>query len=219
MLELDLCVITARVERLGRGHLEVARAAVEGGASLIQLRDKEMSGRALWEVGMQMRRLTRDRGVSLVVNDRVDVAMAVGADGVHLGQDDVPVAAARELMGPDAIVGASVSNPEEAYAAEAAGASYVSFGPVFATASKADAGRPVGTGLLGAIKKAVSVPVLAIGGINRDNVREVMSAGADGVAVISAVAEAVDMMEVCAVLRRLIAEGRRAGRETRDDPA
>lgn len=216
---MDLCVITARVERLGRGHLEVARAAVEGGASLIQLRDKELSGRALWEVAVQVRGLTRERKVSFIVNDRLDVAMAAGADGVHLGQDDMPVAAARELMGPGAIVGVSVANPEEAYAAEAGGASYVSFGPVFATASKADAGGPVGTGLLGAIKKAVSVPVLAIGGINRHNVREVMAAGADGVAVISAVAEAADMVEACATLRRLIAEGRREGREIGDDPA
>ncbi len=207
MAEFHLCAITTRCGRLGRSHLEVARGALEGGCRLIQLRDKEMTTAEMVKVAEQMRRLTSEYGAAFIVNDRVDVALAAGADGVHLGPDDMPVQTARRLMGPGAVIGASVANVTEAGAAEAAGASYVSVGAIYVTPSKADAGAPVGVGPIGEIKRTVSVPVLAIGGITCENVTEVVRAGADGVAVISAVCGAEDMAQAT---RALLARIRQA---------
>jgi len=137
-VDLALCVITHRVERLRRGHLEVARAALEGGASMIQLREKNVTDRELWALAREMQRMARKRGAGFVVNDRVDIALAAEADGVHLGADDLPVAAARRILGTGAVVGASVANAEEAKAAEAAGATYVSVGSIFPTRGRDD---------------------------------------------------------------------------------
>ena len=212
-MELALCVITHRVERLRRGHLEVARAALEGGASMIQLREKDVTDRELWALAREMRRMARKRGAGFVVNNRVDIALAAEADGVHLGADDLPVAAARRMLGPGAVIGVSVANAEEARAAEAAGATYVSVGSIFETSSKSDAGEAIGIGPIGDIRRATALPVLAIGGINRDNVEAVIRAGAHGVAVISAVSEAGDMVEATSNLRRLIRKARSCSAE------
>ncbi len=212
-MDLALCVITHRVERLRRGHLEVARAALEGGASMIQLREKNVTDRELWALAREMQRMARKRGAGFVVNDRVDIALAAEADGVHLGADDLPVAAARRILGTGAVVGASVANAEEAKAAEAAGATYVSVGSIFPTPSKEDAGKAIGIGPIGDIGRATALPVLAIGGINSDNVDAVIRAGAHGVAVISAVAEAGDMVEATSNLRRLIRKARSCSAE------
>jgi thiamine-phosphate diphosphorylase len=208
----DLCVITQFVGRLNRNHIAVARAALEGGAPAVQLRDKEMTTAELVRVAAKMRRLTSEHRAAFIVNDRVDVALAVGADGVHLGPDDMPVETARRLMGPGAVIGASVASVEEARAAEVAGASYVSAGAIYATPSKADAGAPIGVGPIAEIKAAVSLPVLAIGGITCENVGEVVRAGADGVAVISAVSEAGDMVQAT---RALLARIRQAQAQRR----
>jgi len=207
----DLCVITHQLARLGRDHLAVARAALQGGASMIQLRDKEMTTRALVEVAQELRRLTEQNQTTFIVNDRVDVAQAVGADGVHLGPDDMPVTIARRLLGPKAVIGASVADPGEARAAEAAGANYVSVGAVYPTASKANAGDAVGVRAITSVKRVAGVPVLAIGGINCDNVETVIEAGADGAAVIAAVAEADDMVLATEALLTVIHRAR-AGR-------
>ena len=216
MVEFDLCVITCRGEglkhghmaELRRGHIEVARAALEGGARLIQLREKRLEGRALWGVAQAMRALTHKYGAALIVNDRVDIALAAEADGVHLGQEDIPLAVARRLLGSEAVIGVSVSSEKEAEAAEKEGASYVSVGSIFPTASKSDAGEAIGVEPLSRIKRVVGLPVLAIGGVNCDNVQAVIRAGADGVAVISAIAEAEDMVEATSRLKSLIAEAR-----------
>ena len=144
MADFDLCVITRRVTRLNRGHVDVARAALNGGARLIQLREKSLPDRELWQIAQELQRLARDRGALFIVNDRPDLALAVGADGVHLGQDDLPIAAARRILGPDAVIGASVADEQEAEAAEEQGATYVSVGSVFATTSKPDAGEAIG---------------------------------------------------------------------------
>ncbi len=208
MPDFDVCVITPQPERRGRSHIDIARAALDGGASFIQLRDETVSDRALWEMGWALRRLTRERGATFVVNDRADIALAVEADGVHLGREDLPVESARCIMGRRAIIGASVADSEEARAAEAAGASYVSVGSIFSTASKPDAGAAIGPAAIAEIKAEVGLPVLAIGGINCDNVGAVIEAGADGVAVISAVADAEDMVAAVEHLRRLIGHAR-----------
>jgi thiamine-phosphate pyrophosphorylase len=163
MVCFDLCVITAQAERPRRGHVDVARAALEGGATIIQLREKELPGRAMLELAEQIRALTREHGAAFVVNDRVDIVLAAEADGAHLGVDDMPIAAARRLLGAERLIGASVDNPSDAAEAQAAGASYLGVGPVFPTGSKADAGDAIGLGPIGAIKRTVSIPVLAIG--------------------------------------------------------
>jgi thiamine-phosphate diphosphorylase len=221
MLDFNLCVITQRVEHLNRGHLDVARAALRGGVRMIQLRDKSLPDRELCEVAREMKRLARESGAVLIVNDRSDIALATGADGVHLGQGDIPIEAARRILGGEAVIGASVADPSEAGEAEEQGASYVSVGSVFATTSKADAGGPIGIAPIVEIKRATRLPVIAIGGISLDNVVSVIRGGADGVAVISAVAEAEDMVVAASELRRLVAEARRwaGGQEQSDDTA
>ncbi|GHO83634.1 thiamine phosphate synthase [Dictyobacter formicarum] len=186
-------VLTDREWSRGRSMLEVASAAIDGGATVIQLRDKMSSTRTLIEEGHALRELTRERGVLLIVNDRVDVALAVDADGVHVGQDDMPGDLARKLLGPNRILGISAGSMEEAVAAIVAGADYLGIGPIYATRGKADAGEPVGPGLIAEICKRYTTPLVAIGGITTENAGEVMQAGAAGIAVITAVVNAEDV--------------------------
>ncbi len=185
-------------------HLELARLAVQGGADLIQFRQKSGSTRSLVETARDMKAICEAAGAVFVVNDRIDVAMASDADGVHLGQDDFPIAVARDLLGPDRIVGGSASNLEEAVACVRDGADYVGFGPVFPTASKADAGPAGGLETLRSIADAVHAPVIAIGGIDEENAARVMDAGAHGIAVISAVCCRPDPGGAAAGLCRLV---------------
>lgn len=178
----------------GRDTLTVARAAIDGGATVIQLRDKKASTRLLVEQGLALRRLTHERGVLFIVNDRIDVALAVDADGVHIGQDDdMPVQIARRLLGPQRILGISAGNPTEAAAAVAANADYLSIGPIYSTHAKADAGPAIGTRLLSELARRYPTPLIGIGGITAKNAAEVLQAGAIGVAVISAVVSADDI--------------------------
>ena len=168
-------------------HTELTRLALEGGADTIQLRQKTGSTREMIEVAQQMKRLCAESGVLFVVNDRVDVALASGADGVHLGQDDFPIPLARELLGEESIIGGSAATLEEARKCLSDGADYVGFGPVYPTASKEDAGPVSGLGLLRKVVESISLPVIAIGGVDEKNTHDVMEAGAHGIAVISAV--------------------------------
>jgi len=211
----DLHVLTDRKLSKGRSHLDVARKAIAGGAPVIQLRDKEANSRQLIEVGGQLRALTREKGVCLIINDRVDVALAVEADGVHLGPEDMPVSLARKILGQGAVIGASVGSLEEAIKAEKEGASYLGVGSIFATSTKSDAGAPIGVALLSELKNRVKIPVIAIGGINHKNVEEVIRAGADGVAVVSAIVGAEDIVEatrsLLAKIRQAQQKGERGG--------
>lgn len=202
-LDLRVYVITDRGFR-GRTHEEVAQAALDGGATILQLRDKRATGRELVEWARRLCRLARSRGVPVVVNDRVDVALAAEAAGAHVGEEDLPVADARRLLGPGRIVGASAGTVEEALQAERQGADYLGVGPVFPTATKADAGEAIGPEGLQRIVQAVRIPVVAIGGITVDNAAEAIRAGAAGVAVISAVAAADDMVEATRRLREAV---------------
>jgi thiamine-phosphate pyrophosphorylase len=201
-------VLTDATLSHGRSHVEVARAAIAGGADAIQLREKDAPGRVLCEIAAEIRRLTRDAGVSFIVNDRVDVALAAGADGAHVGQDDLPAAEARRLIGPDRILGVSALSLEEALSAEREGADYVGFGPVFeARGTKPDAPPPAGLERLAEACARCAVPVIAIGGIHHGNVARVITAGAAGVAVISGVVGARD---IAAAVRDLKGRVRRA---------
>lgn len=206
-MEMNLYVVTADCPEIGRTHADVARAALTAGCRWIQYRDKDM---VVAEGGDQLetiRQLTIEHRAMLVVNDYVGLATRVGADALHLGQSDTPLSVAR--AGFSGIIGASATTVPEAVAAAAAGADYVGFGPIFATRSKSDAAPPVGLHGLRAICGLIDVPIVAIGGISAENVGDVVEAGADGVAVISAVAGAPDMEGAARELIELIEKGKR----------
>lgn len=190
---LKLHVLTDRDWSRGRDMVTVAQAALAGGATVIQLRDKTASTRQLVEAGQALRRLTSQYGALLIVNDRIDVALAVDADGAHVGQDDMPGEIARRLLGANRILGMSAGTMEEAQAALAARADYLGVGPIFATRTKADAGAPIGTRLLRDLSVHSEIPLVAIGGITADNAGAVVEAGATGVAVITAIVNAEDI--------------------------
>ena len=181
----------------GRSLSDLARQAVQGGATLLQLRAERRSTFEQVLLARALRTVTRELHVPLIINDRVDVALAVQADGVHVGHPDVedmPPELARQLLGPRAILGVSVATPSEAAATAGRGASYLSIGPIFGTASKGDAGPPVGPERLAAVRAAVTLPLCAIGGVTAANAGRAIAAGADGVAVISAVTMAGDVV-------------------------
>jgi thiamine-phosphate pyrophosphorylase len=168
-------------------HAQLAKMAIAGGADTIQFRQKTGSTRVMIESAVSMRHLCAASGVVFVVNDRIDVALAAEADGVHLGQDDFPVPLARKILGDKTIIGGSAATLEEAQKCAAEGADYIGFGPVFPTSSKTDAGSVSGVEILKRVVREFSLPIIAIGGISAANVPEVIRAGAHGIAVISAV--------------------------------
>lgn len=172
--------------------VEIVTAAVDGGMTAVQLRAKGWTDRRALEAAHRLKRLCDDRDVMFLVNDRVDLALASGADGVHLGVDDLPVEAARELLGPDAVIGYSPESEQDRREAIATGADYLGVGPVFGTATKDDAGPALGLPEFRRIVQSVDLPVIGIGGIDRENARGVVEAGAAGVAVVSAVLFADD---------------------------
>jgi thiamine-phosphate pyrophosphorylase len=185
---------------------EIARQAIEGGARLLQWRDKECEKGLQLPVARRLKEICASAGVPLIINDHVDLALATDADGVHVGQKDLPVSVVRQLM-PGAIIGCSTNNVEEAVRAQADGASYVSVGRLFPTDSKADT-RPATLETLGAVKQAVHIPVAAIGGITEENIDAVLAAGADLVVVIGAVVAAPDVREAARRLAERISEHR-----------
>ncbi len=168
-------------------HVELARLAIRGGADTIQFRQKSGATREMIETCQEMKRLCEDADVTLIVNDRVDVAIASKADGVHLGQEDFPIPLARKLLGETRIIGGSAVTLEEAKECFSEGADYIGFGPVYPTSSKEDAGPATGIELLKEAVNAISIPIIAIGGVTAENTPEVIRAGAQGIAVISAV--------------------------------
>lgn len=210
-MNIELYVITDETIAGGRSHAEIARQALRGGADVIQLRDKSRSCAELKSIGLQIAAIIRKAGAIFIVNDRLDVAIACGADGVHLGQDDMQLSTARQIAPPGFIIGVSVGTVEEAQDAEREGADYLALSPVFATASKEDAGCGHGLERLREIRRAVSLPLVAIGGINRHNVRDVIAAGADGIAVISAVVASKDITVAAQELKDLVQESKRSG--------
>jgi thiamine-phosphate pyrophosphorylase len=188
-------------------HLELAEMAIAGGADTIQFRQKDGSTRELIETARSMKAICARAGVAFIVNDRIDVAIASDADGVHLGQDDFPIPLARKLMGKDKIIGGSAGNIEEALRCASDGADYIGFGPVFPTLSKGDAGPATGIAVMDNLLKVLSLPVIAIGGINHKNIPEVINAGAHGVAVISAVCCSEDPVKSVQILKEVLGHG------------
>lgn len=199
--KLRLYVITDR--RL-RDEVLTVREALEGGATSIQMRIKNAPTREMVAVGKELRRITREYGALFFVDDRVDVAMAVDADGVQVGPDDMPISLVKEIA-PNLIIGASVYSLKEAVKAEKEGADYLGAGAVFPTNTKEDA-RYLGLEGLRDILKTVKIPVIAIGGINHGNVREVLKLGVEGIAVISAIVGAPDVKKATMDMRRIVDE-------------
>jgi thiamine-phosphate pyrophosphorylase len=184
-------------------HLELAELAIAGGADTIQFREKSDETRQMIRVAEQIQALCKKAGVTFIINDRVDVAMASHADGVHLGQNDFPIPLARKLLAEEAIIGGSAGTLEEARNCLLEGADYIGFGPVYPTLSKEDAGPAGGLDLLKQVVYEISLPIIAIGGITKDNAPMVIQAGVHGIAVISAVCCQKDPMEAAKCLRRL----------------
>jgi thiamine-phosphate pyrophosphorylase len=202
--DLALYVITDSRLARGRGQVELVEAAIRGGATMVQLRDKDAAARDQYALGLRLREVTRRAGAALIVNDRVDLALAIEADGVHLGQDDLPPRVARQLLGPDAIVGVSAGNAAELALVEREGADYLGTGPFAATGSKSDAGAAIGAAGVAAVRILTRLPMVAIGAISASNAAEAIRAGADGVAVISAVIGAPDPEAAARELRRVV---------------
>lgn len=189
----------------GRALIDCVREALEGGVTLVQYRAKTASSAEMYAEALQLKALCDSFNVPLIINDRLDIAMAVGAAGVHLGQDDLPCAAARKLLGEDYIIGVSAHNPAEAKTALQSGADYLGCGAVFGTATKADV-KKLGTDGLAAICKAKGLPVVGIGGVTADNYREVRAAGADGAAIVSGILAQPDIRATVRAIARVSQE-------------
>jgi thiamine-phosphate pyrophosphorylase len=205
--EAGLYLVTSQALSAGRTTLEIVQAALRAGVRLIQLREKGLNTREWISLGRDVRAATAAAGAILIVNDRLDLALVIGADGVHLGQDDLPIADARRLA-PDLIIGASTHSVTEALRAEQEGASYVNIGPLFPTGTKAWPGAFLGLDGLRRIAAAIHLPFTVMGGIKRDHIPSLLAAGARTIALVTAVTQALDPE---AAARVLLAEIRRGG--------
>ena len=200
----DLYLVTDRAQTGGRDPLAVLEQALAGGVKAVQLREKDLSGKALFELAEKTRRLCDRYQASLLINDRIDVALAVDAAGVQITGVSLPVDVARNLLGPKKLLGASTHSLEEARQAQNDGADFILFGPIYFTPSKAAFGAPKGLQTLKKILANVSLPVYAIGGIKAEHIAELRSLGIRGVALISAIIGAADPKEAAASLLRLL---------------
>ena len=213
-IDYALYLVTDRGLSRGRATAEIVREAVAGGVTCVQLREKHGSSREFLEEAQAVQAVLRGTGVPLIINDRVDIALAVGAEGVHLGQRDLPIREARRLGLPGWLIGVSAESREDALRAEQEGADYIGVSPVFATPTKTDTAAPLGLAGLREIRAAVKLPLVAIGGIHVQNAREVIRAGADGLAVVSAIVAADSPREAARALRREIEAETSEGRGT-----
>jgi thiamine-phosphate pyrophosphorylase len=201
-----LYLVTDRALCGGRPIGEVVRQAVQGGASCVQLREKDISTREFIELAQSVREILKPAGVPLIINDRVDVALAVGAEGVHIGQSDMPYETTRRLMGPSAIIGLSVETWEDVEKARALDADYLGVSPVFTTPTKKDTKGAWGIEGLARIRAFVKHPLVAIGGLNQENADAVVMAGADSIAVVSAICSSSDPLAQAKILSAIITE-------------
>lgn len=200
MKDFKLYVIIDSRAANGRSLTDVALEAAEGGADIIQLREKDMAAREVVDLGRAIRKAIAGRDTLFIINDRPDIALAAGADGVHIGQDDIPPDFARAIIGKDKILGISTHSLAQALSAQKSGADYIGVGPVFSTPTKPDS-EAVGLGLVREVRKAVNIPFVAIGGINADNIAQVIGAGAGRIAVVRAVCGAKDVRNAARILK------------------
>ena len=201
--EIDIYPVTCQELSEGRTNLEVLDAVLAGGAKIIQLREKDWSKKDIYELAVEFKKRTVLKNALLIINDYLDIALAADADGVHLGQDDLPVRAARKIA-PDIIIGASSHNSEEALQAEKDGADYVNIGPVFPTKTKKDASQFIGTDAILTIGSKLKIPFTTMGGINEENIHHVLKAGAQRVAMVTGITRAKDMENQVRKLKNII---------------
>jgi len=187
LIDFSLYLITDRMQTAGRALSAVVAESLRGGLRAVQLREKDLAAGQLLELAVELRQLTREYGAKLLINDRIDVALAAGADGVHLGKAGLPVPEARRILGSKRLIGYSAHSAEEALQAQLDGVDFVTLGPVYHTPSKAQYGEPLGLSALSEAVRLVTIPVFALGGVRPASVAEVLSGGAHGVALISAI--------------------------------
>lgn len=199
-VDYALYLVTDRGILKGRDIFKAVEEAILGGVTLVQLREKDVSSLDFYNIAMKMKKITKHYNVPFIINDRLDIALAVDADGLHIGQEDLPLVVARKLLGKEKILGYSVSNIEEAVYGEKNGADYLGAGTVFPTGSKSDVGNPIGIDGLKGIKQSVSIPIVGIGGISASNLQGVKSSGVDGISVISAILGKEDIKKASADL-------------------
>jgi thiamine-phosphate pyrophosphorylase len=191
-LDYSLYLVTDRALSLGRSNLQVIEAAVRGGVTLVQLREKEATTKEFYQEGLKIRAYLKASNIPLIINDRLDIALALDAEGVHLGREDMPINVARKVLGPQKIIGASVFTLEEAKIAEASGADYLGLSPIFVTQTKPELIRQLGIEGIPLLREAVQIPVVGIGSMSQANAYEAVKAGLDGVAVVSAICSRED---------------------------
>ena len=208
-IDYSLYLVTDRALARGRSLLEIVKAAVQGGATCVQLREKECSTLEFIQQALTIKDFLKTRGVPLIINDRVDVAQAVKADGVHLGQSDMPLKMAKKILGDSMIIGISAESLEDAIEAEKGSADYLGVSPIYATPTKTDTAPPLGLVGLRKIRKRVKIPLVGIGGLNKENSADVIRNGADGVAVVSAIMAADDPETAARYLRQAIERARK----------
>jgi thiamine-phosphate pyrophosphorylase len=207
----EIYLVTDRAFSKGRTTLEIVQAAVAGGVSAVQLREKDLDTRDFYEEGSRIRDFLRSSGVPLIINDRIDVALALDADGVHLGQTDMPLNVARRILGPDRLIGVSVEKPEHIDRDALAYADYLGISPIFLTSTKPELDTSWGLEGIRKVRSLTELPLVAIGSIKQENAADVIRAGADCVAVVTAIVAAADPREAT----RLLLEQVRAGRRDR----
>ena len=205
--DLSLYLVTDPEMTARRGVVETVAAAVAGGVTIVQLRDKTGPARRLAEAGRTLLAHLRPLGIPLLINDRIDVVHAIGADGVHIGQDDLPPAAARTMLGRHAIIGLSITEASQLETIDGA-VDYVGLGPLFPTGTKPDAAPALGETEFAALRSRIARPVVAIGGISMQNATRAFAAGADGIAVVSAICAAIDPRAAALRLSQIVAEAR-----------
>lgn len=207
-IDYSLYIVTDRGLSSGRTTLEIVKAAVRGGATCVQLREKTCPTLEFIEQAQSVKEYLREHNIPLIINDRLDVAQAVQADGVHLGQTDMPFGMAKAILKDSMIIGISAESLEDAIKAEKGGADYIGVSPIFATPTKTDTAPPLGLEGLRKIRKAVRLPLVGIGGLNKDNAGEVIKNGADGIAVVSAIVAADDPEKAAGELKKIINQAR-----------
>ncbi len=186
-IDYSLYLVTDRELSFGRSNLDIVMAAANGGVTLVQLREKKATTAQFYEEGLRISDFLKSRNIPLIINDRIDLALALDVDGVHIGSDDMPLDIARKILGPDKIIGVSVFTVQDAINAESGGADYLGLSPIFITATKPELTAQIGIEGIPAISKAVNIPIVGIGGLNQTNAYAAISAGLDGIAVVSGI--------------------------------
>lgn len=206
ILDTDIYCITAEEHSLGRSNIEVVKEMIAAGIKIIQYREKDKKLNKMYQECLEIRKLTKEAGVTFIVNDHLDIAILVGADGVHIGQDDLPIEKVRELVGPDMIIGLSTHSPEQAQDAVARGADYIGVGPIYKTYTKKDVCDAVGLEYLEYVVNNIDIPYVAIGGVKVHNIADVKKRGAKCIALVTEIVGAEDIGKMISDVRKIISE-------------